>query len=203
MVDILLDLNLKLNEFCGKTDEELVVLAKSNRFAADALVLRYSRLIFIKAEIFSSHSSDSDDFCQEGLMGLLNAISSYNPERAAKFSTFAEVCIVNRMKSYATKIKLKSCNVISIDELPEDIASQEESPEIICVNKEMFSELWRIVDGNLSDLERQAFELYIRGETYSDISGIIGISEKSAANAIQRARGKIRKIFSSASLNNS
>lgn len=194
---------LKLNEFCGKTDEELVVLAKSNRFAADALVLRFSRLIFTKAEVFSSHSSDCDDFRQEGLMGLLNAISSYNSNRAVKFSTFAEVCIVNRMKSYATKINSKSCNVISFDDLPEDIASQEESPENICINKELFSELWRTVDSKLSDLESQAFELYIQGESYSDISKIIGISESSAANAVQRAKGKIRKVLSSASSDNS
>ncbi len=194
---------LKLNEFCGKTDEELVVLAQSNRFAADALVLRFSRLIFIKAEMFSFHSSDCDDFRQEGLMGLLNAISTYNPNKAVKFSTYAEVCIVNRMKSYATKISSKSCNIVSFDDLPDDIASTEESPESICINKELFSELWRTVDSKLSGLERQAFELYIRGETYSDISRIIGISESSAANAVQRAKSKIRKVFSSDSSDDS
>lgn len=195
-MDILLDLDLKLNEFCGKTDEELAMLAKSNRSAADALVLRYLRLIFIKAEIFSSHNSDCDDFHQEGLMGLLNAVSSYDPERAVKFSTYAEVCIVNRMRSYATKINAKSCKVISIDELPEETASQEENPESIYINKEFFSELRNIVEEQLSELERQAFELVIQGATYGEIAVNLGISEKSVANALQRARRKIRCGFS-------
>ncbi len=188
----MLDLDLKLNEFCGKTDEELALLAKNSRSAADALVLRFSRLIFIKAEIFSSNNSDCDDFRQEGLMGLLRAVSSFNPEKSVKFSTYAEVCIVNRMKSYAAKIKSKSCGVISIDELADNMVSTEENPENIYINKEFFSELWEIVYNQLSDLEIKVFERAIHGESYAEIAENLRISIKSASNAMHRAKGKIR-----------
>ena len=191
----MLDLDLKLNEFCGKTDDELALLAKSSRSAADALVLRFSRLIFIKAEIFSSNSSDCDDFRQEGLMGLLRAISSFNPEKAARFSTYAEVCIVNRMRTYASMLKLKTGNVISIDELSDDMAYTEENPESICINKEFFSELWNVVNNQLSDLEFKVFERVIHGETYAEIAESLHISTRSVANAINRARSKIRCGF--------
>ena len=191
----MLDLNLKLNEFCGKNDDELALLAKSSRSAADALVLRFSRLIFIKAEIISCNSSDCDDFRQEGLMGLLRAISSFNPERTAKFSTYAEVCIVNRMKSYAAKIKSKTGSVISIDELAYNMAYTEENPESIYINKEFFSELWNVVNNQLSDLESRVFERVIHGESYAEIAESLCISTKSVANAMHRARGKIRCGF--------
>ncbi len=188
----MLDLDFNLNEFCGKTDEELALLAKSDRSAADALILRFSKLIFIKAEIFSSHESDPDDLRQEGLMGLLNAIASYVPERAIKFSTYAEVCIVNRMKTYAKKCGIKQINKLSLDDLPEETASQEETPESIYINKEFFSELWYAVDNVLSVFENKVFCLCVSGKTYRQTASVLGVSEKSVDNAMQRARKKIR-----------
>ncbi len=196
MLGGLLDLDFNLNVFCGKTDDELAMIARSNRSAADALILRFSRLIFIKAEIISSHTADADDLRQEGLMGLLKAISSFEPERAVKFSTYAEVCIVNSMKTYATKCRIKSFNQMSIDELPEDAASQVENPESIYINKEFFSELWKTVDNELSALEKRTFDLFIQGDSYCCIAEKLGISEKTVDNALQRARGKIRRNVS-------
>lgn len=189
------ELDSKFNDFCGKTDDELAIFAKSDRLAADALVLRFSELIFIKAKLFSSQKSDRDDLCQEGLMGLLCAISSFDTERAVKFSTFAEVCIVNRMKSYAVKINAKVGKTVSFDDLSEETASQEGNPESICINKEFFSELWNAVEEQLSALEKSVFELFIKGNSYEKIALNLGISEKSVANAIQRARAKIRSGF--------
>ncbi len=185
-------MNLILNEFCGKTDDELALLAKSSRMVVEALVLRFSRLILIKAELFSSNNSDCDDFRQEGLMGLLNAVYSFNPEKSVKFSTYAEVCIVNRMRTYAVKLNRKTCDVISIDDIPDNVVYTEENPEKIYINKEFFSELWNIVDSQLSSLERQVFEQVIQGNTYEEIAENLDISPKSVANAVHRARGKIR-----------
>lgn len=194
-VDILLDLDFNLNEFCGKTDEELVMLAKSDRSAEDALVLRFSQLIFIKAEIFSSHVSDTDDLRQEGLMGLLKAIASFDIERGVKFSTYAEVCIVNRMKTYAVKCGVDPDQWQSLEELPEDAASLEETPESIYINKEFFSELWHAVDNVLSQSERQVFSLCIQGLGYRQTAAMLGVSVKSVDNAMHRARKKIRSYI--------
>lgn len=185
-------MNLMFSGFCGKTDDELALLAQSDREAADAIILRFSRLIFIKAEIFSSNKSDCDDFRQEGLMGLLNAISTFSPEKSVKFSTYAEVCIVNRMRTYAARLNRKACDVISIDEIPDNVMYTEENPEKIYFNKAFFSELWDIVDSRLSSLERQVFERVIQGKTYEEIADNLNISTKSVANAVHRAREKIR-----------
>ena len=124
-------------------------------------------------------------------MGLLDAISTFTPQKSAKFSTYAEVCIVNRMRTYAAKLNRKS-DTISIDELSDNAVYTEENPEKIYVNKEFFSELWDIVDSQLSNLERQVFEQVIQGNTYDEAAENLGISPKSVANAVHRARGKIR-----------
>lgn len=188
----MLDLDFNLNEFCGKTDDELALIAKNDKKAASTLVFRYSKLIFIKAGIYTVSDTDSDDLRQEGLMGLLRAIASFDIHRGVKFSTFAEVCIVNQMKTFLAKSRKNPVPCESLDDISADSISEEETPESIYINKEFFSELWYAVDNILSEKERKIFSLCIQGMSYRETAGKLGISEKAVDNAMQRARNKIR-----------
>lgn len=136
----LLDLDFNLNDFCSIKDEELAALAKSDKSALNALICRYSKLVIIKSEIYANHFTNSDDLRQEGLMGLLSAVGSFNPEKNVKFSTFAEVCIENRMKSLLAKENKFASSVENIDELFEiSNISSDETPESVYLCKEYFS----------------------------------------------------------------
>lgn len=188
----MLDLDFNLNGFCGKTDDELALIAKNDKKAASTLVFRYSKLIFIKAGIYTVSDTDSDDLRQEGLMGLLRAIASFDIHRGVKFSTFAEVCIVNQMKTFLAKSRKNPIPCESLDDISADSISEEETPESIYINKEFFSELWYAVDNILSEKERKIFSLCIQGMSYRETAGKLGISEKAVDNAMQRARRKIR-----------
>ncbi|MDE6789032.1 MAG: sigma-70 family RNA polymerase sigma factor [Ruminococcus sp.] len=187
----MLDLDFNLNEFCGKTDDELALIAKNDKKAASTLVFRYSKLIFIKAGIYTVSDTDSDDLRQEGLMGLLRAIASFDIHRGVKFSTFAEVCIVNQMKTFLAKSRKNPIPCESLDDISADSISEEETPESIYINKEFFSELWYAVDNILSEKERKIFSLCIQGMSYRETAEKLGISEKAVDNAMQRARRKI------------
>ena len=192
-MNILLDLDFNLlNGFCGKTDDELAVTAKTNKQAASTLVFRYSKLIFVKAGIYASTDIDTDDLKQEGLMGLLKAIASFDIDKGVKFSTFAEVCITNQMKTFLAKSRKNPFPCESLDNIPTDSISEEKTPESIYINKEFFSELWHAVNNILSETERKVFSLYIQGMSYREIASKCGISEKTTDNAIQRAKNKIR-----------
>ncbi len=191
----LLDLDLNINDFCSKCDDELAVIARTDKSAAAVLVSRYSKLILIKSEIFANSNADSDDLNQEGLFGLLNAISAFNPDKGVKFSTFAEVCIVNRMKTFIAKTNVAS-GIENIDELPDDLClSVEETPESILLDKEFFSELLSSIYAILSPAELKVFNLCMRGESYKSAAAKLGITEKSVDNAMQRARRKIRALI--------
>lgn len=196
-VNDLLDLDFNLNDFCGKSDEELAVLARNDKNAAAVLVSRYFKLIFIKSEIYADSLTDSDDLCQEGLMGLLRAAESFDPSRGVKFSTFAEVCIVNRMKSLLTKGYKSPETVEDIDALSDARSLHEsETPESIYLYKEYFSQLLSDIDAVLSDSEKRVFSLCVQGLSYRDTAKKLGIAEKSVDNAMQRARRKIRALYS-------
>lgn len=173
-------------------DEELVSKSASDKLACEALILRYTKLIFIKAAVYSTSESDRDDLCQEGLMALLKAIMSYDCERNAKFSTFAEVCIINQMRSVRSRAAKAPSVCENIDDVNEEDLSESETPESIYMNKEFFSDLRRAVKNELSGTERQVFDMVICGASYKETAEKLGITEKSVDNAMQRARRKIR-----------
>lgn len=192
----MLDLDFNLNELCEKTSEELALIARTNKKAAEILMLRCSKTVFIKAQMISAGTEvDADDLRQEGLIGLLKAITSFNADRGFKFSTFAEICIINQMRTFLVKSRKNFISYESLDELPEEIAIDWQTPESICMTRELFSELWYAVDNLLSENEYKIFNLCISGISYREIAGKLGISEKSVDNAMQRARKKIRRYI--------
>lgn len=82
------------------SDEVLCAKAASgDRVAEEILVMRYNRLVRICARPFFLVGGDSEDLIQEGMLGLLFAIRSFQVEKAASFHTFAEICIKSRLIS--------------------------------------------------------------------------------------------------------
>lgn len=195
LVDILLDLDFNLNDFCSKSDEELAAIAKNNRSAAEALIYRYSKLVSIKSKIYANSNTESDDLHQEGLISIFKAISAFDLARGVKFSTFSEVCIVNRMRTLALEAGRRQ-PVNDIDSLDEtELISVEETPESIYLYKEFIYELRTKIRSVLSPSELRVFELCVRGSSYRRIAEILGINEKAVDNAMQRARRKLRTLL--------
>lgn len=195
-MDILNDSDTGFNDLKCRTDEELVSLAKFDKSASVVLISRYSRLIFIKSEIFSRSGTDSDDLYQEGLLSLLKAIEAFDPDKGVKFSTFAEVCIVNRMRTLSREnIKNLSVSGSIEDEDQADLPSVEETPESIYFYKEFFSQLWENICSELSPAELRTLTLCVGGLSYKEAAEKMNTTEKAVDNAMQRARRKIRAIM--------
>ena len=189
----MLDLDLINSETSNMTDEELAVMAKNSKVAAEALISRYSKLIFIKSELFANDRTDSEDLRQEALMSLLKAASSFDPGRGVKFSTYCEVCISNRLRTVCAGSGKDPKFSESLDDVSESEAlSVEETPESIFLYRETLSEISRTVDSVLSSAERRAFRLCMQGLSYRCTARRMGVSEKAVDNAMQRARKKIR-----------
>lgn len=82
------------------TDEEICLLAGAGNAAAEeALVQRYGRMVRACARPLFLAGGDSEDLFQEGMMGLLSAVRSFESGRDASFRTYAEVCIRRRLYS--------------------------------------------------------------------------------------------------------
>ena len=140
---------------------------------------------------------DSDDFIQEGLIGLHYAILNYRPDGAASFSTYAITCIDNRLnsalRSAARKKNLPLSGYKSLSESEEfdDFSANSESPEDMAIIKEEFRLLIDKIEKSLSRFEKDVLNLYLEGYSYLSIAELLRTTPKSVDNALQRARRKL------------
>lgn len=179
------------------SDEQLVKLCNNGvQEAFSALSVRYIFVIRNKsAELYHS-GIENDDLFQEGLIGLHNAVRTFDPDNAASFRTYAGVCIRNHLISVvraanSNKNKINSCAVPLSDQTDEP-ASAVSEPENVVVAKENVRELWVQIKKRLSDTEKQVLFGYLDGKSYSVIANELGITTKSCDNAMQRVRHKLK-----------
>lgn len=71
--------------------------------ARDKLVSYNLPLVRAMAGRYAFKAGDYDDLYQEGCLGLLKALEKYDPEKGAKFSTYAVPFILGEIRSYLRK----------------------------------------------------------------------------------------------------
>ena len=75
---------------CKPSDEQLVLSARSGDTDSLAqLIVRFLPDIQAKAGCYKLAGLEPEDLVQEGLIGLLRAVKSYDSTRKASFATFA------------------------------------------------------------------------------------------------------------------
>ena len=182
----------------GLTDEELAALAQQGwEEETTQLVSRYIPLVRARAARYFGPGLERDDLMQEGFIGLLKAIRSYDPARGSSFCTFAALCVNRRMISAVQSSNsdgntpLRDYCSISREEME---SFGDLDPEQYLIGKEEGkAQLSRILS-QLSVFEQHALKLYLSGHSYREMSEILRVSPKSVDNAIQRIRRKLKKV---------
>ena len=191
------------------SDELLVRMARDgDEKAEDFLLKKYKDFVRSKARAYFLVGGDSDDLIQEGMIGLYNAIGHYDESMASSFMTYAAICINNKLISAVSadgRQKNAPLNgYVSIyssitDETGEEASlsdvlpdTENINPEAIILNEEQEKLTINRLLGKLSALEKEILSYYMEGMSYSEIAKLIGKTEKSVDNAIQRIRLKMR-----------
>lgn len=191
------------------SDELLVDMARhGDEKAEDFLLKKYKDFVRSKARAYFLVGGDSDDLIQEGMIGLYNAIGHYNESKASSFMTYAAICINNKLLSAVSADNRKKNEplngYVSLYSVITDDAGEEASlsdvlpdtdnvnPENIILNEEQEKLARKRLLGKLSRLEKEILSYYLEGMSYSEIAAIIGKTEKSVDNAIQRIRSKMK-----------
>lgn len=158
-----------------------------------ALVDSYKRLVYWHISHSASFvsSADEEDLYQEGLVGLLKAVRTYDGVSSA-FATYASSCICHSVISAARRLRKQNGDVVPLDDT--ELVSGS-SPESDLLDRESISLLYERVFSQLSGYERSVFELYLSDRSYADIARVMGKTEKSIANAICRIRRKLKKLL--------
>lgn len=185
--------------FIHMNDNELVECAKSgNSLALQVLIERYSDKVLQKARSFKSLIGiENDDLYQEGMMGFVSAVYSFDNSRDVLFSTYASTLSTRKMLSAIRKINstanLPLQSYISIEE-EQDLFSDIPSPEETLLSVERVNEINSFVEESFSKKEKKVFKLSVLGMKYSQIAEILDCTEKSVDNTIQRIRRKLRSF---------
>ena len=206
------DRDLK-SKYEGATDEELILrLHEGEEGITEYILNKYKNRVRSKAKSMYILGADSEDLIQEGMIGLFKAVRDYDSGRDASFFTFAELCI-NRQIYTAVQASRRKKHVplneaislysqvdgagdgegrFLLEELADD---SRQDPESLLLDKERVKELEQTIEESLSPFEKQVLDLYLAQMTTSQIARILGKNEKSTDNALQRLKGKLKKIL--------
>lgn len=186
-------------------------VVQGDRPAEEMLVTRYSRMVRACARPLFLAGGDSEDLIQEGMVGLLNAVREFDPEKGVPFHSYAEFCIRNRLRSAvraASRDKHTPLNHSVSFETPLSDGDNdgypqgasrvlEQSPEEMLISREERRERLGTLKGQLSGFETDILRLFLRGYSYREMAEQTGRSPKAVDNAVRRIRHKVAQHFAS------
>ena len=185
---------------------ELIERAKRNDSEAiEKLVQNYSPILNSIVRRYFLVGGDSEDLMQEAMIGFWNAISSYSSSENASFKTFVTLCATRRVQSAIRKDasqKNKALNdAVSVDSKEEDeeqgydmyfYLPEQRSPEDVLLDKEHVENVKQRIKELLSAYQFEVLELYLQGNSYSEIAHKFGKTNKDIDNALMA----IKKLLS-------
>jgi len=193
------------------TDEQHIELYKEGEPGhVEEIMDRYKDMVKIKAKTMYLVGGEKQDLIQEGMIGLVKAVRDYDFGRDASFATFADLCVSRQMYNAIQasgrykNLPLNDYISLSSDGTDNDFEEERRTvasvaagpnfePEKTVISKENVNEINRLIDRTLTDKEKDVFRLSMTGLSTSKIAAILSLEPKSADNALQRAKAKLRK----------
>ncbi len=184
----------EINETISAEEAELVKAAKNgDERAFESLAKSYKRILEYHIRQIDPNPANYEDLFQEGLIGLLKAVRSYDG-KSASFATFASSCIRNSIISGVRKYSSRSPKTLALNEsaLAEETVPSAEEVHLDSINARL---LYDKVYEALSPYERVVFEMYLSDVPYESIAFVTGKDVKSISNAVFRIRTKLKQLI--------
>ena len=190
---------LRLVNACRKGDED----------ARNLLIEHNLRLVAHVARKYSVSSADSDDLISIGTIGLIKAVSSYDPEKGIRLATYAARCIENEILMYLRASK-KLQNEVSLNE---PLGTDKEGNEISLIDilgcenegvdekvdlKQRIKKLYRLIRSALEGREQIIIRLRYGlcggcGKTQREVAESLGISRSYVSRIEKKALIKLHE----------
>ncbi len=181
---------LSFNELNSLSNELLVQYARQGD--EQAMSVLSARFLNTRGSGVSVAYLDSDDFVQEGMLGFLRAVNSYDSSKGVPFEAYAFKCMQNSINSAAVVYK-KELPIVPETELSSVVDTQVDPLDKLLVSEEL-SHVLNTCQVSLTDVEKTVIFLKAAGLPYSEIASRLGMNEKNVDNAIQRARRKLKEL---------
>lgn len=192
-------------------DNELVYLcAENNEDAINLIVNKYKNcILMILKEYLKEYNIigvEVADLYQEGLIGLMHAIHSYNPTRDVLFYTYANACIRTSLISAIRQTFRQKNRILnysySLDKIFEDsgdnfyeiLKDESYEPNKLLLSSEDENELINKLKSKLSKSELAIFELRLKGLSNGEIASLIDKDTKYIENSLFRIKRKYKEL---------
>lgn len=188
-----------MSEVKVKTNDEILSNAQSgDNVQLEKVIKKYRQAVEVIASRYNNSPMEREDLIQEGMIGLLAAIKSFDGSRGASFKTYASTCIDNSIQTALRKFRRQKDipvqNVVEYSEEEIPVSSSYSSAEDTFIAQESVSLLTKVLRENLSDFENEVLRLHIVGCSYNEIAERLCKTPKAIDNALQRVRKKLSNI---------
>lgn len=208
-------LRLNSNSFpkplTAEQEADYLEKAQNGDLAARNLLIEHNlRLVAHIMKKYYAVSADQEDLVSIGTMGLIKAISTYNPEKGIRLATYASRCVENeilmhfrRQKKTASDVSLSDFIESATDgnslSLLDTLADDTDLFEQICTKEDIIL-LRKYMEQVLDPRERQVLSLRygLSGQQplpQREIAERCGISRSYISRIEKKALGKLRKAF--------
>lgn len=163
---------------------------------------KYARLVMLIARRYYLEGGEYEDLVQEGMIGLLSAIRSFDNTKSPDFEGYAALCIKRKIYDAIRKHTPKSG--VQLTELHEDHDARQvdyakqvdlHNPETQFLANESAKEMELALSTVLSRFESSVAKLYLGGLSSGEIAKALEKPKKSVDNAIIRIRKKAEQLL--------
>lgn len=178
--------------FGSLSNEELVRLSQNGN--TDARSVLSARFLNTNSARPSVSYLDSDDFVQEGMLGFLRAVDTYDFSKGVPFEAYAFRCMQNSVRSAMGHTK----NDIKVDSQADyyEVADNDKDPLGQLLDAEKLTEVLGACETSLSDVEKTVVFFRAGGMAYDEIAKRLGMTAKAVDSALHRARKKLKNVCS-------
>lgn len=170
--------------------------------AISSLLAKYKQMVKNITRKYFLVGGDQEDLMQEGMIGLYDAILSYDSSKNDHFERYAylvvERHVLNAIKKASAlkntpigNIRLDNQGDIELEDAHYSVPFDQKTPEETMLQQEQEKRLQQAIDNKLSDLEKSIVEEYLKGKSYQEIASVLQITPKSVDNALSRIKSKL------------
>lgn len=190
-------------------------LKQGDRQAREKLISHNLRLVAHMTKKFYSPDREQEELISIGTLGLMKAVDSFDPDKGARFATYAGRCIENEIlmhyrarRKYAGEVFFeepleydKDGNALTLMDFISDDVDLEESVEQSMRCKELYGYLEKL----LSDRERTVIArryglLGYGPQTQREVADVMGISRSYVSRIEKRALHQLRRAYENAGI---
>lgn len=175
------------------TDDELFLHFREDPKIEQEFYNRYKQKVKWMLLKYKIDTGRREDLIQEGMIGLFNAIQTFDISRGNKFSTYSQVCIRNKINT-ALREMISTHNK---EESTEDmdglgVSSDVWDPEDSYVIGEVSDKIQSLLL-NLGEVEKKVLICYLDKKNYSQIAKELAISTKKVDNVLMKIKAGLAK----------